>query len=81
LVFPRLRALWLAAGIVVASSRVVIGEHYPGDVLAGAWFGVMFTLGLARTAWFREALQAPGPASPRVGDSPPGSAAGANAAP
>ena len=60
LLFPRLRVLWLVAAAVVASSRVIIGEHYPGDVLAGAWFGVVSTLALSRTAWFREVLEAPG---------------------
>jgi undecaprenyl-diphosphatase len=59
LLFPRLRVLWLAAAAVVASSRVIIGEHYPGDVLAGAWFGVVITLALSRTDWFREVLEAP----------------------
>jgi len=59
LLFPRLRVLWLVAAAVVASSRVIIGEHYPGDVLAGAWFGVVITLALSRTAWFRGALEAP----------------------
>ena len=57
LLFPRLRVLWLVAAAVVASSRVIIGEHYPGDVLAGAWFGVVITLALSRTAWFREVLE------------------------
>jgi membrane-associated phospholipid phosphatase len=54
LLFPRLRVLWFVAAAVVATSRVIIGEHYPGDVLAGAWFGVVITLALSRTAWFRE---------------------------
>ena len=60
LLYPRLRALWFAAAAVVAASRVIVGAHYPGDVLAGAWFGVVITLALGRTAWFREALAAPG---------------------
>jgi membrane-associated phospholipid phosphatase len=59
LLLPRLRVLWFVAAAVVASSRVFIGEHYPGDVLAGAWFGVVITLGLSRTAWFREVLETP----------------------
>jgi membrane-associated phospholipid phosphatase len=59
LLYPRLRVLWLCAAAVVASSRVVVGAHYPGDVLAGAWFGVVITLALSHTAWFREVLQAP----------------------
>jgi undecaprenyl-diphosphatase len=60
LLFPRLRVLWLLAAAVVASSRVIIGEHYPGDVIAGAWFGIVITLALSRTAWFREVLGSPG---------------------
>ena len=60
LLFPRLRVLWLVAAAVVASSRVIIGEHYPGDVLAGAWFGVVITLALSRTSWFREVLESSG---------------------
>jgi undecaprenyl-diphosphatase len=60
LLYPRLRLLWFAAGAVVASSRVIVGAHFPGDVLAGAWFGVVITLALSRTAWFRDALAPPG---------------------
>jgi undecaprenyl-diphosphatase len=60
LLFPRLRVLWLVAAAVVASSRVIIGEHYPGDVLAGAWFGVVITLALSRTSWFHEVLASHG---------------------
>jgi len=58
LLYPRLRVLWVGAGVLVAASRVVVGAHYPGDALAGAWFGVVITLALSRTAWFREALAA-----------------------
>lgn len=60
LLYPRQRVLWICAAAVVASSRVIVGAHYPGDVLAGAWFGVVITLALGRTARFRESLQAPG---------------------
>jgi undecaprenyl-diphosphatase len=60
LLYPRLRILWIGAATLVAASRVIVGAHYPGDVLAGAWFGVVITLTLSRTTWFREALEAPG---------------------
>jgi len=56
LLFPRLRVLWYAIAAGVAASRVIIGEHYPGDVLAGAWFGVVITLALSRARWFRDVL-------------------------
>jgi len=68
LFFPRLRVLWLVAAAAVASSRVIIGEHYPGDVLAGAWFGVVITLVLSRTDWFRDDLKASEQASLHVDD-------------
>lgn len=55
--FPRRRVLWIAAGALVAASRVIVGKHFPGDVLAGAWFGVVITLALSRTVWFRAALE------------------------
>jgi len=59
LLYPRLRVLWIAAASVVAASRVVVGSHYPGDVVAGAWFGVVITLALSRASWFRAVLDAP----------------------
>ena len=62
LLFPRLRVLWFFVAAAVAASRVIIGAHYPGDVLAGVWFGVVTTLALSRTNWFRDALGAPGDA-------------------
>jgi len=60
LLFPRQRVLWIGAAALVAASRVIVGAHYPGDVLAGAWFGVLITLALSRTVWFRDALEVPG---------------------
>lgn len=63
LLYPRLRVLWIGAAALVAASRVIVGAHYPGDVLAGAWFGVVISLALSRTAWFRDALAAPGGAA------------------
>jgi len=63
LLYPRLSLFWIGAAAVVAASRVIVGAHYPGDVLAGAWFGVVITLALGRSAWFHVALAAPGGAS------------------
>jgi len=60
LLFPRLRVVWIGVAVVVATSRVIVGAHFPGDVIAGAWFGVVITLALSRTIWFREALETPG---------------------
>jgi membrane-associated phospholipid phosphatase len=58
LLYPRQRVLWFVAAAVVAASRVVVGAHYPGDVLAGAWFGVVISLALSRSGWFRGVLEA-----------------------
>ena len=60
LLFPGLRALWIVVAALVAASRIVIGAHFPGDVLAGVWLGVVITLALSRTPWFREVLEKPG---------------------
>jgi len=60
LLYPRWRVLWVGAAALVAASRVIVGAHYPGDVLAGAWFGVVVSLALSRTVWFRAALEVPG---------------------
>jgi undecaprenyl-diphosphatase len=37
--FPRLRWLFWIYALVIAMSRVVVGAHYPSDVLAGAALG------------------------------------------
>lgn len=59
LLLPGLRVVWIAAAALVAASRVVIGAHFPGDVLAGVWLGVVVTLALSRTRWFRDVLETP----------------------
>ncbi len=38
-IFPRARAAWLVAAVVIAASRVLVGAHYPSDVVAGAALG------------------------------------------
>ena len=46
---PRWTYVALVFGVVVAISRVVLGEHYPSDVVAGAIVG---TLGAYAVRWF-----------------------------
>lgn len=58
--FAMVTALWLlfgwraglasgVVGVAVLASRVVVGAHFPSDVVAGAMVGVVFTLAFA--AW------------------------------
>ncbi len=47
LVLPRARMGFLALAAVLSFSRVVVGAHYPSDVLAGAFLGIGFTYALA----------------------------------
>ncbi|MFO1183838.1 MAG: phosphatase PAP2 family protein [Bauldia sp.] len=47
LFWPRLRWLWLGAALLLACTRVIIGVHYPSDVLTGFVIGAAFTRGLA----------------------------------
>ncbi|MGI9400523.1 MAG: phosphatase PAP2 family protein, partial [Rhizobiaceae bacterium] len=49
LLFPRLRSLFVVAGIWVAISRPALGVHFPSDVLAGFCFGAAFTYCYARS--------------------------------
>ncbi len=46
-IFPRLRPLFLVVGLAVALSRIVVGAHYPSDVLAGLALGIGWALVLA----------------------------------
>lgn len=47
-VWPRHLLFYILVAAIVAGSRVVIGAHFPSDVLAGALIGVLTTRG---TAW------------------------------
>ncbi|WP_319532085.1 phosphatase PAP2 family protein [uncultured Cohaesibacter sp.] len=50
LLFPRLKWLWLACAFWIGVSRVVVGAHYPSDVVAGLAYGASFAWLLA--LWF-----------------------------
>ncbi|MCW5714070.1 MAG: phosphatase PAP2 family protein [Bauldia sp.] len=47
LIFPRLRLPFIVVGVTVALSRIVVGAHYPSDVLAGLALGTAWALVLA----------------------------------
>jgi undecaprenyl-diphosphatase len=46
--YPRLTLVWLLLAAAVGWSRIVLGSHFPSDVLAGAVLGVAVVLVLAR---------------------------------
>jgi undecaprenyl-diphosphatase len=46
--FPRWRIPLLALAVLIGLSRVHLGAHYPGDVLAGAVLGILFGTTIAR---------------------------------
>jgi undecaprenyl-diphosphatase len=51
LMFDRLvGSLFLAAAVLVAAGRVLIGVHYPGDVLAGLLVGLAAAIVVVRLA-------------------------------
>ncbi len=45
---PRRAALFFALALAVAASRMIVGAHYPSDVLGGAFLGVASALAVAR---------------------------------
>jgi len=48
LIFPRWRPAIIAAGFVIAASRVMVRAHYPSDVVGGLALGGLFAYGMAR---------------------------------
>jgi undecaprenyl-diphosphatase len=48
LLAPRYRWLWIAIGVTLALTRVVLYAHFVSDVLVGLWFAGMWTLWLWR---------------------------------
>ena len=56
LLFPRLKGLWICIGLWIAGSRIVVGAHYPSDVVAGFAYGATFTWLLAKYSTKRRFL-------------------------
>lgn len=56
LVFPRLRPVFMPAGVLICLSRQWVGAHWASDTLMGWGVGVAFTLWLAHTFARRQLL-------------------------
>ena len=48
LIDPLAGALFLVLATLITAGRVIVGEHYPGDILAGAFIGTTCALILVR---------------------------------
>jgi undecaprenyl-diphosphatase len=59
--FPRRWPVFFGLAVAIAFSRVYVGVHYPGDVLAGAALGVLIAIALPRLV---TTLRPPRPAPP-----------------
>lgn len=65
--WPRHLLFYILAAAIVAGSRIVVGAHYPSDVVAGAFIAVMVTRGVAVLFAAGEIDLAPGrAAAPRA---------------
>lgn len=53
---PRFRWLWITVAVLVCLSRVVIGAHYPSDVLIGAYVGIFVAILLRKCPQFTNAV-------------------------
>ena len=49
--FPRFKGIFYGIAALVAFSRVYLGDHYPGDVMAGATFGTLFAWLFHQRRW------------------------------
>ncbi|WP_176084937.1 phosphatase PAP2 family protein [Martelella sp. HB161492] len=45
--FPRYRVMFFMAAVWLAISRVIVGAHYPSDIVAGLAYGAWFSYALA----------------------------------
>ena len=63
-VFPRMAPLLWAVAIAVAISRVLVGAHYPADVVAGLTLGAALTLYMTHRWQAAGLLEAPQPPPP-----------------
>lgn len=66
--FPKLKIIWIIFALAIGVSRILVGAHYPSDVIVGLMLGALFTLFLARffanrNFGFTVALQKPNEAS------------------
>lgn len=67
---PSRRWLWLALGLSVAFTRVALGAHYPGDILAGGVLGWWVAVVMSRSTdrWWPRGLRRFADPFPRVAD-------------
>ncbi|MBB1249517.1 phosphatase PAP2 family protein [Rhizobium sp. G21] len=47
ILYPRYWLIWTALGVVLASTRVFVGAHYPSDATAGFLLGAWFAFAIA----------------------------------
>lgn len=47
--YRRVWIIWLSIALLVSFSRIYVGVHYPLDVLAGAFYGILWGIGISTT--------------------------------
>jgi membrane-associated phospholipid phosphatase len=57
LVYPRLRVLAIVMATIVGAARVILGAHYPSDVVVGACVGYAVAYPCIRHRWGSRALR------------------------
>lgn len=70
--FPKARRILIALAVVVAGTRIVLGVHFPSDVIAGAAIGTAFVLFMVKVFAARRvvfAVAADGRVHPMAGPS------------
>lgn len=70
LLYPKLRWLCVGLVIIVCIARVVLGAHYPSDVLVGAGLGWWLASAAMRERWGSRLAAAFSPVSRRADDTP-----------